>query len=677
MSQPPLTAAQQRLVEWSKAQVSALAGYPDDSGQISRYLLSLSSKQQLLDYAHNLFGSSNNVTVFINDLWSRRVDPSSASRPALQREDSDDAPQPRASNPYGVIDNDRPNRPSKPSSDPSPPPVPSSAPLSAAEAFDPARFRGVKIKFAKPKKGQAPAAVARSVCSCQARQHELFTNCTVCGRILCVVEGEGPCPHCSSTVTRTHTKPADAFIEYMEGLNTSGRNRASKPSNASSSEDAAAAAGLEKAEAQKRRLLGFADANVARSRVVDQQSDFYEFEANAWLAADDKKDRMAEALKEEEKLHRRRDHTVSIDLVTGQVVAHSSDPFAAENQGKPLHGTGVQIITKEDEDRARVEGAQRPPATDGRTAARAGVADPAVHRMFEEMKTVSRAQYFSNDTLVGKARAVYEQMEATLDREEKTRDEAKRSHSQRPRLFTSRLQHEDDASTATFDQEEAGLAPSLWGAALDDDEPLAPAASFDAAGDDEPDCNPSAPSVSPAPAPTRDNGTTLSMHQPWASLLVLGIKRFEGRGWSTPYRGRLWIASTAHQCTAEEAAQLEAEYRAVYPGLNVPFPSSYPHSALLGCVELVDVVAQEEFQRLRRVRGEKEDSASAYIFVCERPQVLPLPISISGQHKSAASTQLPPAAPPPVPCPASAAADAPLLSVWSGCGSCRRSCSRG
>lgn len=36
----------------------------------------------------------------------------------------------------------------------------------------------------------------------------------------------------------------------------------------------------------------------------------------------------------------------------------------------------------------------------------------------------------------------------------------------------------------------------------------------------------------------------LSMHQPWASLLVHGIKRIEGRDWKTDFRGRLWIHAT-------------------------------------------------------------------------------------------------------------------------------------
>ena len=38
-----------------------------------------------------------------------------------------------------------------------------------------------------------------------------------------------------------------------------------------------------------------------------------------------------------------------------------------------------------------------------------------------------------------------------------------------------------------------------------------------------------------------DDGMCLSMHQPWASLLVMGIKIHEGRTWYSQHRGRLWI----------------------------------------------------------------------------------------------------------------------------------------
>ena len=52
---------------------------------------------------------------------------------------------------------------------------------------------------------------------------------------------------------------------------------------------------------------------------------------------------------------------------------------------------------------------------------------------------------------------------------------------------------------------------------------------------------------------TPPNGlAVLSMHQPWASLLVYGLKRIEGRSWPTEYRGKLWIHSTSKQATQHE-----------------------------------------------------------------------------------------------------------------------------
>lgn len=45
-----------------------------------------------------------------------------------------------------------------------------------------------------------------------------------------------------------------------------------------------------------------------------------------------------------------------------------------------------------------------------------------------------------------------------------------------------------------------------------------------------------------------DKMICLTMHQPWASLLVYGIKRAEGRGWNTDFRGRLWIHAGINFC---------------------------------------------------------------------------------------------------------------------------------
>ena len=72
------------------------------------------------------------------------------------------------------------------------------------------------------------------------------------------------------------------------------------------------------------------------------------------------------------------------------------------------------------------------------------------------------------------------------------------------------------------------------------------------------------------------------MHQPWASLLVAGIKRFEGRDWYTTHRGRLWIASTAKACPREEIDQLEQTYKILRNDDQITFPVDYPTGCLLG-----------------------------------------------------------------------------------------------
>ena len=58
----------------------------------------------------------------------------------------------------------------------------------------------------------------------------------------------------------------------------------------------------------------------------------------------------------------------------------------------------------------------------------------------------------------------------------------------------------------------------------------------------------------------------MSMHQPWASLLIAGIKKHEGRSWYSSHRGRLWIASTAKPVDPDEVKTLQNFYKKYYNG---------------------------------------------------------------------------------------------------------------
>ena len=65
----------------------------------------------------------------------------------------------------------------------------------------------------------------RKVCYCQCTQHGLVNNCINCGKIICELEGEGPCLFCGAWVDREATYDireviGDAENEEEDSLTT-------------------------------------------------------------------------------------------------------------------------------------------------------------------------------------------------------------------------------------------------------------------------------------------------------------------------------------------------------------------------------------------------------------------------------------------------------------------------
>ncbi|KAG7283778.1 hypothetical protein CRUP_034402 [Coryphaenoides rupestris] len=127
-----------------------------------------------------------------------------------------------------------------------------------------------------------------------------------------------------------------------------------------------------------------------------------------------------------------------------------------------------------------------------------------------------------------------------------------------------------------------------------------------------------------------DGGWCLSMHQPWASLLVLGIKRMEGRTWYTSHRGRLWIAAAAKKPTPQETAEVESMYRQLYKR-EPRFPKDYPTGCLLGCVNVADCLTQDQLRE--QFSDTCEESSSPFVFICTNPQELVVKFPMKGKHK--------------------------------------------
>ncbi|XP_009364453.2 uncharacterized protein LOC103954365 isoform X2 [Pyrus x bretschneideri] len=126
----------------------------------------------------------------------------------------------------------------------------------------------------------------------------------------------------------------------------------------------------------------------------------------------------------------------------------------------------------------------------------------------------------------------------------------------------------------------------------------------------------------------------LTMHQPWASLLVYGIKRVEGRSWPSPIRGRLWIHAAGKVPDEATIKAMEEFYREIYAvdGItDLKFPEHYPVSRLLGCVEVVGCLRREELASWEMVpEGVRLEALTDMCWLCEQPQKLLVPFEMRG-----------------------------------------------
>lgn len=124
------------------------------------------------------------------------------------------------------------------------------------------------------------------------------------------------------------------------------------------------------------------------------------------------------------------------------------------------------------------------------------------------------------------------------------------------------------------------------------------------------------------------------MHQPWASLLVHGIKRIEGRSWPSPITGRLWIHAAGKVPEQATIKAMEDFYREIYAvnGItDIKFPDNYPTSRLLGCVEVVGCVTLEELRCWEDIpEGVRLEGQTNFCWLCEQPQKLIIPFEMRG-----------------------------------------------
>lgn len=126
----------------------------------------------------------------------------------------------------------------------------------------------------------------------------------------------------------------------------------------------------------------------------------------------------------------------------------------------------------------------------------------------------------------------------------------------------------------------------------------------------------------------------LTLTQPWASLVAMGVKTIETRSWSTRYRGPLAIHAAV--AMPPEAISFAVEERAAHGWL--PPYVDLPRGAIVAVVELLACVRTEDFDPGGPTRqwedgyGDFSPGRFAWVFAREdgRRIELPAPIPCRG-----------------------------------------------
>jgi len=374
----------------------------------------------------------------------------------------------------------------------------------------------------------------RHICECQAQKHKLINNCLGCGRVVCAQEGSGPCLFCGKLVcTKEEKEILSRNSRKSEKLEQKLMNI---PNNFSlkDSSDHKPTQALQKALKYKQRLLEYDRMHKSHTKVIDDESDYYNVDSNVWLSEKEKQ-----------------------LLTKKQKDIYESKYGSRRNKKFTLDFAGRQIIETKEEHMEATLDAEVMEANFGSMK----IDDSAL----QDLPNLVRPRY--DDMTVQYVQT--EPSQISTEKCKKVKSSSKMSN---------RLQ--------------------------DDDLML-----------------------------LSDHGMCMSMHQPWATLLVAGIKIHEGRSWYSSHRGRLWIASTAKIVQKNEIQMVVDDHirHISSTGGAIPsnLPTSYPTGCLLGYVDIEEVISQEEYSE-KYADGMSE---SPYVFVCKNPQELKLKMPVKGQHK--------------------------------------------
>lgn len=90
----------------------------------------------------------------------------------------------------------------------------------------------------------------------------------------------------------------------------------------------------------------------------------------------------------------------------------------------------------------------------------------------------------------------------------------------------------------------------------------------------------------------------ISLWQPWATLIVLGEKHYETRGWSTPLRGKILIHAAKKWDQENRFWFHEKTFYSVLHRHGYKRPEDLPLGAIIGGCTIADCVPTEDLANL-------------------------------------------------------------------------------
>lgn len=88
--------------------------------------------------------------------------------------------------------------------------------------------------------------------------------------------------------------------------------------------------------------------------------------------------------------------------------------------------------------------------------------------------------------------------------------------------------------------------------------------------------------------PADDGAYALSLHQPYGTLVVLGIKQIETRRWHTAVRGPLWIHAAQRWSQQQRDLCQTEPFARLLAAVGYGDPDTLPRGGLIGAVQLTD-----------------------------------------------------------------------------------------